>query len=324
MDLDAFYLMIPFFSLFSEMWKSKKLRKKVYEGLKMISVEPLMFLFGAGVFMVSISNQFLFLDKICQVELGYSAEECKQSLFNDGPENNVAIKVHQSMANWNVYLVLLTDVPTVITMLFFGSWSDKHSRKIPLLVPLAAYILFDLCMILNVYFFNMSVYGLLLSHIPIAIAGSTVLGALSLVYVMEFGTMKTKTIKMVLVLTFERIGQFCTKYTGGQMFKAWGYYSVYIASILIILLGIIYGVVRIKDPPRQQNNRKGLCKQLKELANVKTFVDGFKLFLVDRPNKGKMFLWLLLVSELKIIVSGSGNCILVATLFCLSFALFTP
>ncbi|KAG1692567.1 hypothetical protein GQR58_007210 [Nymphon striatum] len=50
---------------------------------------------------------------VCQVQLGYSADDCKNSLYNDDSENTIALQVHQSMADWNVILVLLKGVPTV-------------------------------------------------------------------------------------------------------------------------------------------------------------------------------------------------------------------
>ncbi|KAG1692568.1 hypothetical protein GQR58_007210 [Nymphon striatum] len=54
-----------------------------------------------------------FLAGFTTFQLGYSADDCKNSLYNDDSENTIALQVHQSMADWNVILVLLKGVPTV-------------------------------------------------------------------------------------------------------------------------------------------------------------------------------------------------------------------
>lgn len=66
---------------------------------------------------------------------------CREQNFNPDVCANLSshtkaqASVQEEVSTINMYLELLNNIPAVFFVLFLGSWSDKHGRKIPMLLP---------------------------------------------------------------------------------------------------------------------------------------------------------------------------------------------
>lgn len=236
--------------------------------LRAITVEPMLFLSGAAVNLSFISIQFLFLEKICQLELGYSKEECNNGLYESHVNNTIATEAHRAMAWWNMITVSMLQTSAVVMIVLFGSWSDKYSRKTPLMVPLLSYIMYYSLLMVNVYFHETPVYFIVLSHIPIAIAGKSVIETLSMAYVVEDETGSSKTLRLFIAMATERLGAFSTKFFSAEVYMLWGYYPVFASSIILVILAGVYMIFWLKDPPRQLIERKNIKSQIREIFEI--------------------------------------------------------
>jgi len=121
--------------------------QKVVHVLKLITIEPAIFMqtFTWGLQMVITQN--LIIEKVCR-DLEYSAEICAK--IDDFPkaEDDVQTKVSEL----NMALTMLSALPSIVLALFIGPWSDKNGRKAVMLLPLFGYIVSTFVWILNVYY----------------------------------------------------------------------------------------------------------------------------------------------------------------------------
>ncbi|XP_060572356.1 proton-coupled folate transporter-like [Ruditapes philippinarum] len=74
---------------------------------------------------------------------------------------------------------LFLNVPVICSGLFFGAWSDKRGRKIPMLVPCVGIILSAIIYICSLYTGSVAVWIALLGTLPQSIFGNTAVAAMS-------------------------------------------------------------------------------------------------------------------------------------------------
>lgn len=72
----------------------------------------------------------MLLLQVCR-EQNFGSDVCA----NLSSHTEAQTSVQEEVSTINMYLELLTNIPAVFFVLFLGSWSDKHGRKIPMLLP---------------------------------------------------------------------------------------------------------------------------------------------------------------------------------------------
>lgn len=72
----------------------------------------------------------MLLSQVCR-EQNFDLDVCA----NLSSHTEAQTSVQEEVTTINMYLELLTNLPAVFFVLFLGSWSDKHGRKIPMLLP---------------------------------------------------------------------------------------------------------------------------------------------------------------------------------------------
>ncbi|XP_060572358.1 proton-coupled folate transporter-like [Ruditapes philippinarum] len=74
---------------------------------------------------------------------------------------------------------LFVSVPVIFSGLFFGAWSDKRGRKIPMLVPCVGIIFSAIIYICSMYTGSLAVWIALLGTLPQSVFGNTAVAAMS-------------------------------------------------------------------------------------------------------------------------------------------------
>ncbi|XP_064080711.1 lysosomal proton-coupled steroid conjugate and bile acid symporter SLC46A3-like [Macrobrachium nipponense] len=118
---------------------------RLLKALKSISVEPVMLVDGACNQAMQLFVENVQMNKICSVNLGFSAKVCEN--LADHPEENVIVQREFSL--FSFYNSILLSVPALIFVLFMGAWSDKYGRKIPLLLTLVCHVMYAAGYLLN-------------------------------------------------------------------------------------------------------------------------------------------------------------------------------
>lgn len=98
--------------------------------LKQVSVEPYLFFCLLGYTIRLVSFQSLLMDSACRNTHLYSDDICNDL------DNHKLQKDNSIEAGNNLYsaIMLVGSLPAIIVAVFVGPWSDKYSRKIPLMI----------------------------------------------------------------------------------------------------------------------------------------------------------------------------------------------
>lgn len=116
---------------------SRSMLLTVKNTLKLVSVEPYLFFAMFGQTIRQVTFQSLLIESSCRNLHLYSDEIC---------ENLDDHKSHQELsieAANNLYagVMLLSSLPAIIVAIFLGPWSDKYSRKYPLIISACGQVL---------------------------------------------------------------------------------------------------------------------------------------------------------------------------------------
>ena len=98
-----------------------------------ITVEPVLFIYMLAVWLQFPTLQGLLFHKLCLREFNDSVF-CQSDIDNGSyvaDEN----RIHAETSHWMFYCTLCLTLPSLVTAPYFGSWSDRVSRKIPLVIP---------------------------------------------------------------------------------------------------------------------------------------------------------------------------------------------
>ncbi|XP_042212999.1 solute carrier family 46 member 3-like [Homarus americanus] len=285
-----------------------KCSSKVGQILQEITIEPMMF-FGIMAWAIQSSlGTNLLLTKVCR-EQQNDTEICA-NLTSRAEENAAAQKVVSTI---KMYERLLTGIPTVIFILFLGSWSDKHGRKIPMILPLFGNFLSTLIIMINAYWIELPAMYILFASIPISLTGGTITYFMACyAYMSDMTRERTRTMRMAFLNLGFSLGSPLGFFLGGILFDRAGYLGNFGASALFFLIAIIYAIIRIEDTrgPFSKYNElvplpRNMCSGLFDMKNVKDTVLVVKKL---RPNKGRGKI-ILMMGTLCIfqIVFGSRN-----------------
>ncbi|XP_043523441.1 proton-coupled folate transporter isoform X2 [Frieseomelitta varia] len=116
----------------NESEKSDKKWRKYLKWIEHISVEPTMWLYMMAYMITSVVEQAFFVYKACRVDHGYSEEICSNLTDNETIKREVQVTV----SNFHQWNNIAGHVVPIILALFFGNWSDRRGRKLPLIIGL--------------------------------------------------------------------------------------------------------------------------------------------------------------------------------------------
>ena len=122
--------------------------------LGQVTVEPVLLTYMMSTFMTIPLLQQLAFKKICH-EI-FDAEACKN--LTKSQDN----KVHAETSQWILYHSIAFTIPSIMSSLVMGSWSDKIGRRFPLALPLIGAIIQAVGTMINVAFMSLNVDFLLI------------------------------------------------------------------------------------------------------------------------------------------------------------------
>ena len=124
-----------------------KIKGLVISAWRNLTIEPVIFFCLTSFGLSTVTRANLLLDKACYVKLNFTEEICK-NLTGD-----YLTEAEKVVADYERTLNLAASGPRILMTLLAGPWSDRHGRKLLILMPLIGQALATLTYILNVKFF---------------------------------------------------------------------------------------------------------------------------------------------------------------------------
>ena len=127
---------------------------KLFGAVRLISLEPVFFLFCVNLGLIGIATQGLYLKKACLVNLNYTSEICNNI------HNYTAIQkeTQRFVSDIQAYNGMLQSAPAIIFTLFAGPLSDTYGRKPIIISSLFGYLLLNIVFLINcLWFFELKV-----------------------------------------------------------------------------------------------------------------------------------------------------------------------
>ncbi|VVC29235.1 Major facilitator superfamily,Major facilitator superfamily domain [Cinara cedri] len=272
-----------------------------------IHVEPFVCFYIMSRTLMLLPTQNLSLQKACRVNLNLSDDTCTAL---DNPNGRVSINsswhkddevaTQRMVADMFVWqLIIQSSVPCILAI-FIGSWSDRNRKRVPCMVlPIASELIRVIGLLVCVYFFYelpMEAVGLM-EAIPTSLAGGRmVLFNALFSYVADVTNEEMKTLRIGIVNLLSTIGMAIGTALSGITFRKLGFYGVYTTSASLYVLGILYGLICIKEVSPAKNkpvekNRDGIFNGF---FNAKHIKEAFEVTFKDGPYNRKLRIIMLL------------------------------
>ncbi|XP_046995516.1 proton-coupled folate transporter-like [Schistocerca americana] len=255
-----------------------------HQGRRLLSrptVEPAVFLFLAASAVSSTVTQTLFLQRVCEEDLGYNATVCSHL----DSTNNTSEQPHTASLLMSKTL-LETLLPATLT-LFLGPWSDRHGRKPLLLFPLIGHATTYAAYAGLSTIDHLPPRYLLPASIPIALTGGFIALILSSYsYIADVSHADKRGLRLSLVEVSVSLSAITGNAVCAPLYKAYGFVGIFTTAAGLCLVGFFYVLFLLPEsitPPHSQSENTNVkCVFLQE-----TVVEVFKVSFKWRPNYGR-------------------------------------
>ncbi|XP_068985895.1 probable peptidoglycan muropeptide transporter SLC46 isoform X2 [Bombus flavifrons] len=270
--------------------------RKYFRWMEKVSVEPTMWLYMMAFMITSVVEQAFFVYKACRVDHGYSEEICANLKDNATINTKVQVTV-SSFHQWNN---IAGHVVPIILALFFGNWSDRRGRKLPLIIGLLGKFIYSFMVVINsmidTWDLNTIVYT---ASLPMGMLGGDVaIFGSCFAYISDISSVQQRTLRItildVVYLSTMPTGVALGSYLYSNVVKS-SYTIMFSINSTLLALAILYSLVRLKwqTLPRQQSLAG--TNLLTDYFDKKHVMATVRTMTKNRPNHGKLHLWLLLV-----------------------------
>ncbi|XP_033222301.1 thymic stromal cotransporter homolog [Belonocnema kinseyi] len=274
----------------------KNFRGKCVKCLRLISVEPTMWFYMMAFMTTSVIEQAFFVHKACRVDHGLSKEICRNLTENKDLNTKVQITVSK-FHQWNN---IASHVFPIILAFFIGNWSDRHGRKLLLILGLFGKLIYSLMIIVNSLILswgiNMIIYT---ASIPSTLFGADVaIFASCFAYISDVSTLEQRTLRVTILdavyLSAMPMGIALGSYLYNHVVN-FSFTIMFAINSSLLILSIIYSLLNLKWQTNvRQEPLKGTNVCL-DFFDKKHVIATIKTLAKRRNFNGRQFLWILLL-----------------------------
>ncbi|XP_034941213.1 proton-coupled folate transporter [Chelonus insularis] len=171
--------------------------EKYFGWIRYISVEPTMWLYLMAYMITSVVEQAFFVYKACRVNHNFSEDTCQNINENETVKNVVQLTV-SDFHQWNN---IAGHVVPIILALFFGNWSDRRGRKLPLIIGLLGKIIYSGMIVVNAFIPTWDVFMIIYTAtIPMGMLGGDIaIFASCFAYISDVSSIKQRTLRVTIL-----------------------------------------------------------------------------------------------------------------------------
>ncbi|XP_034190594.1 putative peptidoglycan muropeptide transporter SLC46 isoform X2 [Osmia lignaria lignaria] len=269
--------------------------RKYFEWVDKVSVEPTMWLYMMAFMITSVVEQAFFVYKSCRVDHGYSEEVCAR--LNDN--ETIKAKVQVTVSEFHQWNNIAGHVVPIILALFFGNWSDRRGRKLPMILGLLGKFVYSFMVVINSmvdsWNLNTVVYT---ASLPMGMLGGDVaIFGSCFAYISDISSVQQRTLRITILdivyLSTMPTGVALGSYLYTKVANS-SYSIMFTINASLLALAIIYSIIRLKWQTLPQQQPLSGTNLLTDFFDKKHVVATMKTMTRRRPNHGKLRLWLLL------------------------------
>ena len=219
----------------------------------------------------------------------------KQQAFNFEKKED---RIQREASKWIMYTNMAIAIPSFVTTLMFGAWSDSVNRKYPIMVSLIGLSISNLFYLLISY--EIEKYPLWLFLIPNFLFGlfgsSNTLFSSIFSYVSYASNERNRTIRLAFLESCIMIGGSIGLGVSGVIIQKFGFFVVFLVIFTSIWITIIYTLVNVKDirwsapfnldnaPIMYEMTSKNSKNFFIKLLTLTYFKETLSVCFVKRPN----------------------------------------
>ncbi|XP_071963637.1 lysosomal proton-coupled steroid conjugate and bile acid symporter SLC46A3-like isoform X2 [Antedon mediterranea] len=227
-------------------------RRWTIGALRSITVEPVMFLYMLGSFLQYSSLQQLIYYKVCMIQYNDTVV-CNNLSFYKTEESFV----QKQTSHWLIYINIALAIPTVVSSMFLGRWSDKVGRKMTMIAPAVGSIINGLVLVFSSFFIYAPLAWLLLGTICLGLSGAYATLTFSVFsYLGDVTKKESRTLRYSLLEAMTFLGSFLGLLTCGIVIDQLGFPAVFIYYIVCNICVIMYIVFFISESVKAKELNK--------------------------------------------------------------------
>ncbi|XP_037079420.1 proton-coupled folate transporter-like [Pollicipes pollicipes] len=261
-----------------------------------VTVEPVLFLFMVGSYMQYTALQSLIYAKVCQER--YSSYVCDTlDLAEHKPQED---EVQDQSSYWMLLSNVALAVPSVISGIYIGTWSDVFGRKVPLLLPPLGQILSALAPVDLV---------ILASGVAGALGGFAGMILVVMSYLSAVTATGARTARVGVLEAMSLLGGFIGPFVGSLVFEQAGRTWTFCALLIINVAIVLYVVLLVREvpPPCPPPAADSLCETLTQLFSLRHLLDAILTSVRSREGRRRRYILMLLASSFVIMLNSSGE-----------------
>lgn len=241
-------------------------------------MEPILFCYSWPSVMASIAMQNLNLEKACRVNLKYDEAICDaMSIRNQsGYDERDEQETQKIVASINGYKSIMQSVLPILILLFLGSWSDRHARRKPcMILPVVGEIGTTVGSLISLYFFyELPVeFNCFAEAIPQGLGGGWYTMCVGVfTYVSQISSEENRTLRIGAVSVLATISLGLGSTMSGILFNKLGFYGVFLLSIAMYVIALIYIHFRIEDLEEVKDlstPKRGFLRDFFDVSHIK-------------------------------------------------------
>ncbi|XP_063957615.1 proton-coupled folate transporter-like isoform X2 [Lytechinus pictus] len=302
-----------------------------------LTVEPVLFFYMLGSFLQYLALQQLLLEKVCFQEVNDTVICANLSAYKDEEET-----VQKRTSYWLIVLNLALTVPSVISTLVLGAWTDRVGRRVAMVLPSLGAVINGVCLIFSAIYLELSVGIMILGSVIMGVLGAygTILAAV-FSYLGDITKERTRTRRFGFLEAMTFTGSFVGLLTCGIVIDNLGYVAAFIYYICCNTVVVLYTLLWLResssyavsqglytskptndalqsgetDPggtnevfPKLDEERGWSCKiSCLQLCQLQSLGKSFITVGRERPNKQRVQLILLLICLFTFQLVGTGE-----------------
>lgn len=247
-----------------------------------LRAEPIMAFYTLCTSVSQAFVQNVIIEKIC-LETGHTQETC-----NRHNNETLEAEVQGSAAQYLMSLYLLRLIPAMFISVVIGHWSDLHGRKQILVFALCGNIITYVLYTVNAVIVDATPIYMVLAAIPAGLCGDYTIMMFGMYSIIRDTTsLADLAVKIAVIDGVEQIANEIGPLIGAQLYSKLGYVSVFVASIILLVCGVLYTVFRIKEP---QFEVTGWKRSMLDFLNVKSFFKNLTVLTQKRDGHRRAYI----------------------------------